>query len=163
MVRHRRGNGWSRPRRVQRPQRRRVIPAAHLAYFLRDRRGNAQNREYLVVWYDLSETWVLGDSLEEDGWVNEMLQVDLWVNTQRRLPFLYWSRSQGFDIEGSVAYLRRIRELWGASNSRLAIQNWARGEGYYFEGANIAGPRGRVVFNNQQVADFFEREFGRLG
>jgi hypothetical protein len=139
MVRRRRGHGWFR--RPSRQPQRRAMPVAHLAYFLRDRRGNVPNWEYRVVWHDLSETWEPGDRLWEDGWNHNMLQVDRWVNTQRRLPYLHWCISQRLDVRPGLQYLRRIRELWGEANSRLAIQDWARAEGYYFEGANIAGPR----------------------
>lgn len=148
-MRRRRGYQWTRRRSQQQQQparphlrRRRAIPAAHLAYFLRDRRGNVGNHEYLVVWHDLfSETWEPGNQLAVDGWANEMLHVDRWVHTQRRIPFLHWARAHGIQIEGAREHQQRVVELWTGTGSPLPIRDWADLNQIYYVGANLGRPR----------------------
>lgn len=145
-----RGDRWSR-RRV-----------THPAYFLRDRRGNVGQYEYLVVWRDLTETWEPGNRLAADGWANEMQDVDRWVHAQRQVPipnqasFVIWSILQGIRNPRVVQHQRRIRRLWEASNSILPIRDWARTLNFYYGLFNLRSrvpiARRRVIRRSQLLA-----------
>lgn len=157
----RRGIGLARRGRIRdgirRDPRLRIDPRAvvvHYGYYLRDRRRILGRDEYLLVWYDLTESWEQPRHLTTQRWVNQMQVVDQWVQAGRQPLFIAWARTQNIDMRDIDEHQIRVRNMWLRSNTPLAIQDWAVGHGYYYEDDGIRRPRFRpavLVINDPGI------------